>query len=66
MITARAPVRTRLRVLMTGMLSSCAALFQICAEEGPSLSDNGFMGTTSLFVSPSIALTVMKSDVVDP
>ncbi|CAI8830909.1 hypothetical protein EMIT0194MI4_20037 [Pseudomonas sp. IT-194MI4] len=36
-------------MLMTGMLSSCGALFQICAGKLFSLMETGLIGATSLF-----------------
>ncbi|MNH24912.1 hypothetical protein D3C79_848700 [compost metagenome] len=49
MSTARAPVGTSDWVLMTGILSSCGALFQICDGRLASLRETDFMVDTSLF-----------------
>ncbi len=51
---------TRLWVLMTGMLSSCGALFHICAGSECSLRNNGFMGITSL-----LSLALSRADTVE-
>ncbi|MNJ77965.1 hypothetical protein D3C77_755900 [compost metagenome] len=62
MSTARAPAGTRVWVLMTAMLSSCGALFQIWEGRLASLRETDFMGIRPCAASPSVVRETSPAD----